>query len=226
MFENSLHNLSHVAIPGWDLGLVAAALTTVLICLAKKYRNMTLLLIIQACCLSALTFFLGLASGEAHLLLAGLANLAFKGAVIPYLLWASLRKAGLDRRKDERFSVLAAGVWIGAIALLTVFLTPPLLAAAPVLSGRTLQCGLAGIFLGLWMMIFRNFLYSQVAGLLLMENGLYLVALALTSGMPVLIELGIMFDLFVAVVVVGILLERVRRLFETTAIDQLKQLRG
>ncbi len=226
MDHYTLHNFSNTAIPGWNLLLVATMFTTVLICLAKKYRNMTFFLCLQAFCLSGLTLAIARESHESHLVLGALANLLIKGVLIPGLLFRSLRKARLERKKEEHFSEIQAGVWVGAIVMLAAFISPPLLDYSPMISGRTLQCGIAGVFLGLWMMVFRNYLYSQVIGLLLMENSLYLTALTLTSGMPLIVELGIMFDLFVAIVVIGVLLERVRRHFATMEIEQLKQLRG
>jgi hydrogenase-4 component E len=226
MDPDVLDNLTQAAIPGWDLLLVLFVAITVLICLAKQYRSMTALLSVQGVCLSILTFALGRFFKENHLMLAAGVNLLIKGGLIPYMLWRSLKRSGLELRKEEHFSNLQAGVWIGVIVMLAVFVTPTLVAAESVVSNRTLQFGIAGVFLGLWLMVHRNYLYSQVVGLLLMENSLYLTALALTLGMALVIELGILVDLFICIFVMGVLLERIRRLFDSTAIDQLKRLRG
>lgn len=226
MTATALQNLSNVPIPWWNGLLVAFCLITVTLCLTKKYNAMTALLAVQGVCLSLLTFSLGAYAKEPHLFVAGSVNLLMKAGLIPWLLRDSLMKSKLWRQKDEHFAAIQAAIWIGVITLITVLVTPQLLEKLTVLSGRTLQMAFAGVFLGLWLMIYRDYLYSQVVGLLLMENSLYLAALALTQGMPLLVELGILFDVFVCVLVMGVLLGRVRHLFETTAIDTLRHLRG
>lgn len=226
MGKNAFPNLSNAAIPGWNAFLIIFMIVTIALCTSKKYQNMTRLLSLQAICLSLLTFTLGVNFKETHLYLAGVANLIFKAVIIPLMLRDSLKKSNLYQRKDEHFSLIHAGLWIGMITIIAVFVTPSLMEVAEVVSGRTLQLGIAGVFLGLWMMVYRNYLYSQVVGLLLMENSLYLIALALTHGLPLIVELGILFDVFVCILVMGVLLKKVRRLFDSTEIDQLGQLRG
>lgn len=226
MVSGALHNLSNIPIPWWNSLLVAFSLITVAICLSKKYSGMTAFLSIQGVCLTLLTFSLGFYAKEPHLFLAGTANLIVKAIAIPLMLRDSLQKSNLWRRKDEHFSISHAGIWVGVVTMMAVLVTPGILDKTAVLSGRTLQMAFAGVFLGLWLMIYRNFLYSQVVGLLLMENSLFLAALALTEGMPLLVELGILFDVFVCILVMGVLLGKVRHLFHTTEIDKLRQLRG
>jgi hydrogenase-4 component E len=63
-------------------------------------------------------------------------------------------------------------------------------------------------------------------GLLSLENGLVLAAISLTYGMPLIVELGIFFDVLVAVLVLGILVSRIRETFDSTDVSKLRRLRG
>ncbi|MDP2841144.1 MAG: hypothetical protein Q8O17_02555 [Candidatus Methanoperedens sp.] len=63
-------------------------------------------------------------------------------------------------------------------------------------------------------------------GILIMENGLFLGAISLTSGMPLLVELGIFFDVLIGVLIMGILIFRINKTFETIDTDMLKTLIG
>jgi hydrogenase-4 component E len=63
-------------------------------------------------------------------------------------------------------------------------------------------------------------------GLLSLENGLVLAAISLTYGMPLIVELGIFFDVLVAVLVLGILVFRIRETFDSTDVSKLRRLRG
>jgi hydrogenase-4 component E len=68
---------------------------------------------------------------------------------------------------------------------------------------------------------------TQVLALLTIENGVMLAAVALTSyGMPMVVELGIFFDVMVAVMVLGILVYRIRENFASMDVSKLSQLKG
>lgn len=66
----------------------------------------------------------------------------------------------------------------------------------------------------------------QIVGLLTMENGLYLVGLSITHGLPLVIELGIFFDVLVVAVVLAILIRRLRLKGLSTDTSQLQELKG
>lgn len=81
------------------------------------------------------------------------------------------------------------------------------------------------VFVGLFLMIFRMKALSQVVGLLVMENGIFLAALAIAGGMPFFVEIAIFFDVFIFVLIIEILVYRINRLFthiDTTKLTTLK----
>jgi hydrogenase-4 component E len=75
-------------------------------------------------------------------------------------------------------------------------------------------------------MISRRKAIMQVLALLCLENGLFLAAISLTYGMPLIVELGIFFDLLVAVMVLGILVYRIQETFDSMDVTKLSRLRG
>ena len=85
---------------------------------------------------------------------------------------------------------------------------------------------IALFLIGFFMMINRRKALTQVLGLLCLENGIFLAAISLTYGVPLLIELGITFDLLVAVMVLGILVYRIRETFDSMDVSKLSRLRG
>ncbi|MDP1854084.1 MAG: hydrogenase [Candidatus Omnitrophota bacterium] len=97
-------------------------------------------------------------------------------------------------------------------------------------SGEAMQAvaftvSFTAVFIGLFLMIFRQKALSQVVGLLVMENGTFLAALAITGGMPFLVEIAIFFDVFIFVLIIEILVYRINRLFthiDTTKLTTLK----
>jgi hydrogenase-4 component E len=76
------------------------------------------------------------------------------------------------------------------------------------------------------MMINRRKALTQVLGLLSLENGMFLAAISLTYGMPLIVELGIFFDVLVAAMILAILVYRIREEFDSMDVSRLSRLRG
>jgi hydrogenase-4 component E len=66
----------------------------------------------------------------------------------------------------------------------------------------------------------------QIVGLLLMENGIFLIALGLVENVPLMVELGITFDILVAAIVMGTFVYKIGQTFESIDVDDLKFLKG
>jgi hydrogenase-4 component E len=84
---------------------------------------------------------------------------------------------------------------------------------------------LATVFTGFLILTTRRNALTQVLGYLVLENGIFIFGLLLVEAMPLLVELGVLLDLFVGVFVMGIIIHHVNRVFSTTAASQLSALR-
>jgi hydrogenase-4 component E len=84
----------------------------------------------------------------------------------------------------------------------------------------------ATILIGMFILVSRLKALAQVLGLLVMENGIFLLAAAVAGGMPFLVEMAIFFDVFVSVVIFGLFVYRINELFTGIDVDQLSRLRG
>jgi hydrogenase-4 component E len=84
---------------------------------------------------------------------------------------------------------------------------------------------MATIFTGLILLIGRVKAISQVCGYLIMENGIYLFGLLLIHSTPLLVESGILLDLTVGVFVIGIIVDRIQRAFDSLDTRKLTVLR-
>ncbi len=90
---------------------------------------------------------------------------------------------------------------------------------------RVLPASIAMILIGLFIMIARKKAVTQLIGLLTMENGLFLSGLAITYGMPMIVEVGIFFDILMAALILGVFMFRINRTFESISMDTLRSLR-
>lgn len=152
-------------------------------------------------------------------------TVAVKGFVIPQLLQRAMRAANIDREIEPFIGfipslLLGAGGTIGAVAVARVL---PLL---PEHAGSLLVPGaLASVLTGFVMLIGRTKAISQVCGYLILENGIYLFGLLLLKATPLLVDAGILLDLTVGVFVIGIIVDRIQRAFDSLDTRKLTILR-
>ncbi|HEX5219532.1 MAG TPA: hydrogenase [Verrucomicrobiae bacterium] len=164
---------------------------------------------------------------EFHWLVALVAvgTMAIKGFIIPHLLRRALRAANIDREVEPLLGfipslLLGATATIGAVAMSSVLPLRPEHAGSLLVPGAfaTLVCGLL-------LLMGRTKAISQVCGYLLLENGIYLFGLLLIRTTPLIVEAGILLDLTVAVFVIGIIVDRIQREFDTLDTRKLTSLR-
>jgi hydrogenase-4 component E len=120
--------------------------------------------------------------------------------------------------------VISGGLTLVAYMVGASFYHPE--AGATSLGHNTLAVAVSLFLIGFFMMINRRTAHSQVLALLTLENGVFLAAICLTYGMPLIVELGVFFDVLVAVLVLGILVFRIRESFESMDVSKLRRLRG
>jgi len=160
-----------------------------------------------------------------RVVLIALATIAGKGLVIPSLLRRAMRTAQIDRELDPLIGfvpslLLGAGGAIAALAL------AHLLPVLPEHAGTLLVPGaLATVLTGFILLIGRTKAISQVCGYLILENGIYLFGLLLIKAMPLLVEAGVLLDLTVGVFILGIIVDRIQRAFDSLDTRKLTALR-
>jgi hydrogenase-4 component E len=81
------------------------------------------------------------------------------------------------------------------------------------------------IFAGLFLIVSRKRALSQVLGFLVLENGVYAFGVGLAPQSSLLVEAGVLLDVFVAVFVMGITIFHINREFDHINTDQMSQLK-
>ena len=94
------------------------------------------------------------------------------------------------------------------------------------LGHNTLAVAIALFLIGFFMMVNRRKALTQVLALLSLENGIFLAAISLTYGMPMIVEIGIFFDVLVGAMVLAILVYRIRETFDSMDVSRLSRLKG
>ncbi len=166
-----------------------------------------------------------------HLYVAAWMTLLLKVVVLPLWLERLVKKVGIRKEIEPLINVPASLLISGGLTLLGYVVAESFARPAAGLPSRelghnTLAVALALFLIGFFMMINRRKALSQVLALLSLENGIFLAAISLTYGMPLVVELGIFFDVLVAVMLLGILVYRIGETFESTDVSKLRRLRG
>lgn len=210
-----------------DVLLVAALILDLLQVATKKLKSAVWLNAAQAALLGMMPLLLSAGEFEFHILTMSAAIFIVRGVVIPQILLWSVRSApaSLESKSilDQGTTMTIAAVLIGVSFALGINL--PLPKSIPHFSDLLVPTAMATVMLGLFLLIIRTQALMQVIGYLTIENGIYLFGLALVRETPVVVELGILLDVFVGVFVMGIVLFHISQAFEHLDTTELSQLR-
>lgn len=181
---------------------------------------------IQAALVGVVALTVGLATAAPHLVAGGLLAIGVRAAVVPLVLAGILRDSPVRRETDPYLG--RRGSLIAAIAIVFVGVAGSREAglASPLAATGALPAAITTVLLGLLLMTTRRKSVSIVIGLLVFDDGIALAALSLTYGMPLVIELGIAFDLLILLVVVRVYARRMLATFGSLSTDRLRNLRG
>jgi hydrogenase-4 component E len=153
------------------------------------------------------------------------ATVAGKGLVIPALLQRALRVARIDREVEPRLGFVPS-LLLGALGTLAAVGLTEFLPLRPEHAATLLVPGaLASVLTGFILLTGRVKALSQVCGYLVLENGIYLFGLLLLGSTPLLVESGILLDVTVGVFVIGIIVDRIQRTFDSLDTRRLTVLR-
>jgi hydrogenase-4 component E len=160
-----------------------------------------------------------------HSLLITVGTLAVKGVLLPsFLMWA-IREATVRREVEPSVGPLgsiAAGVLAIGLALALSAGLPPIGGSVPPL---LIPTSFATLMIGFVVLTTRRKAMTQVVGYLLLENGVYLFGLAVSARVPLLVEMGVLLDLFVGVFIMGLVVFHMNRELDSLDSDRLTELR-
>src|SRR5271155_171891 len=192
-------------------------------------RNYVYAFAAQSWLIAALSAAVAYFAGYPELYVIAVLTALFRGVVLPYLLTRIIARLNVKR---ELHAVLqpSSSLVLGAFLVMFAFVIAnhmnrqSLLSAHVVVLALTIMLSMK--FLGFLMLAVRDEAVSQILGLLVLENGIFLGSQILVPGMPLLIEIVILFDLLVVVACFGVLVRYLLTHVGTTSSLQLKRLVG
>jgi hydrogenase-4 component E len=180
---------------------------------------------LQSLFLAAIAGVVGYRYGAAHVLVVALLTLVGKVIFLPWRLSGLVRQIKIDQEIQPFVNAPASIVICGGLTVLAHVVARPF-GSLERLGGNTLAVAIALVLTAFFLMINRRKALTQVLALLTMENGVMLAAIVLTSyGMPLVVEIGIFFDVVIAVMILGILVFRIRETFASMDVSKLNELK-
>ena len=181
---------------------------------------------LQTFAVSILILVPGIYSHELSVIIVGVFLLVGKAGIIPILLGRVLQESKTEWVGEIYLKRTSSVVVAGALTLLAYEVTKPLMSLPQPGFRNGLAVGLALIFYGLLLMMIRKVAIVQVLGILLIDNGIFLAGFFLTQGMPLLVEMGSMFDILVGIVIIVILSKQMLENYDSLNVDHMRSLKG
>jgi len=180
--------------------LIVALFTTRLYRLLLWYSMNSLML-------GLLALIIGQSIDDNAMIITGIVTIIIKAIAIPYILKNLSQKFHFIRQITPEIKVQYAIMLVPAILVFTFYLSEPITHMIHT-NANYVAVSISSLFLALLLMMEHKNVAPKIIGFLTMENALFLLGITATNGMPMLVELGIFFDLLMAIVVINLLFHK------------------
>jgi len=152
-----------------------------------------------------------------------LETIVIKAILIPLFLKYILDRNNITREAEPFVSNFVSVVIITLIILGSFFLANTILDTY--VRKIFFIVAFSALFTGLYIIITRRKIITHVMGYMIIENGVFVLSLAVGSKMPMLVNTGILLDIFVSVILLGIFADKIGDVFEEQDVEQLRNLK-
>jgi hydrogenase-4 component E len=158
-----------------------------------------------------------------NLVLILLETVIFKAVAVPVFLGYLIKRNKITRETEPYLPHFISLIIITMIVVITVLLANSIQDTH--LDKIFFIVSLSTLFTGLYFIASRKKIITHVMGYLMIENGVFILSLAVGNEMPNLVNLGIMLDVFASVLILGIFLNKIGDVFKDVSVDQLTNLK-
>ena len=168
--------------------------------------------------------YLSLSSmNSANLLFILLETIIVKAVAIPFFLSYVLKRNNITREAEPIIPTFISLVLM-VIAVIAIFFFS-YSSGYSIFDNLYFVVSLTTIFAGLYIIMSRREIITHVMGYLIIENGVFILSLAVGNEMPILVNLGILLDIFASVLTLGIFFNRIGDVFKDADVTKLQSLK-
>jgi len=175
----------------------------------------------QGWILAATAALVAYSTGESELYISAIMTFVLKGLLMPWMLWRVIRKLHVHREVEPLMNSGVTVMIAVAVTLFSFHVIQPIEITSDLMTRNTMAIATACVLLSMLMMITRKKAITQVIGFLAVENSLFFAAIGATNGMPLVVEIGIAFDVLIAALIFGLFFFQIRTTFDSMEIDAM-----
>ncbi|WP_084659235.1 NADH-quinone oxidoreductase subunit K [Thermogemmatispora onikobensis] len=205
---------------------VLLLLSTFAITAARLLSHAIWAYMLQSLLLGLIAGVVGYITGSVDLYAVAVLTIVVKCGAIGWILQRITRRLHIQREVRPYINVPSSLLICVLLTVLAFFVSPAVVARGVVPDKPPLAISIALVLMGLFLLASRRHVVMQVVGLLTIENGLFAGAIAIAYGMPLIVEFGILFDILIAVIVMGLLVTLIQRVLVSADTADLRRLRG
>lgn len=159
-----------------------------------------------------------------HLYISAILTLALKVIFIPWMLRRQVLQMNIHRDIEALSNNTLLMMGGASLMVFSYYILQPIVQTSSAVMLNALAVSLSVMLLGMLLMISHRQAVAHVVGFMSIENGLFFAAIVATNGMPMVVELGIAFDVLVAAVLFGIFFLHIRTSIDSLDVDRLNRL--
>jgi hydrogenase-4 component E len=203
--------------------LIIFIISLLYVSIANRIITYVRVLALQGCILFGVTFLQLKDIQTWNLVLILLETIVFKAVAVPIFLSYLIKRNKITRETEPYLPHFISLIIITVIVVITVLLANSIQDTH--LDKIFFIVSLSTLFTGLYFIASRKKIITHVMGYLMIENGVFVLSLAVGNEMPNLVNLGIMLDVFASVLILGIFLNKIGDVFKAVDVDQLSNLK-
>ncbi len=159
-----------------------------------------------------------------HLYISAVLTLVLKVMFIPWMLRRQVLLMNIHRDIEALKNNTIIMLGGASLMVFSYYVLHPIVQTSSTIMLNALAVSLSVVLLGMLLMISHRQAVAHVVGFMSIENGLFFAAIVATNGMPMVVELGIAFDVLVAAVLFGIFFFHIRTSIDSLDVDRLNRL--
>ena len=181
---------------------------------------------LQSLLLAIVATTMAISESRPELFVTAALTVVLKTILIPWFLMRTVDRIGIHREIEPFLNVPVSLLICLGLTVVGYRVSTGFEEGAQQVTHHLIGVALSLLLIGLFLMVTRKKAITQILALLTVENAVFLVAVGVTTGMPLIVEFGIAFDVILAVLVLGILVQRIVGRFESMDVSRLSNLKG
>lgn len=191
--------------------------------IANRLFTYLRILVLQGILLFGITFLTLTDFSTLNLLLILLETIIFKAVAVPWFMNYLIKRNNITRVAEPYLPNFLSLIIVTLIIIITIILSGSIKDTN--LDKTYFVVALSTLFTGLYLIVSRKKIITHVVGYLIIENGVFILSLAIGNEMPMLVNLGIMLDIFASVLILGVFFNKIGDVLKDPDVNLLRNLK-